>query len=32
MHVKYIGENYSESWNEAMDDAIVIGFPISAMV
>lgn len=27
LHVKYIGENYSESWNEAMDDAITIGFP-----
>jgi hypothetical protein len=27
LHVKYVGKNYSESWNEAMDDAIDIGFP-----
>jgi hypothetical protein len=27
LHCKYIGKNYSEAWNEAMDDAIDIGFP-----
>lgn len=27
LHVKYIGKTYSESWNEAMDDAICVGFP-----
>jgi hypothetical protein len=26
-HVKYMGQEYSESWAEAMDDAIDIGFP-----
>jgi hypothetical protein len=27
VHVKYIGKIYSESWAEAMDDAIDVGFP-----
>lgn len=27
IHAKYIGKNYSESWSEAMDDSIDIGFP-----
>jgi hypothetical protein len=27
VHAKYIGKNYSESWNEAMDDSTCIGFP-----
>ena len=27
-HVKYIGKNYSESWNECPDDALDVGFPV----
>lgn len=27
LHAKYIGKNYSESWNEALDDSIDVGFP-----
>ena len=27
VHAKYIGKTYSESWNEAMDDSICVGFP-----
>ena len=27
IHAKYIGKTYSESWAEAMDDSICVGFP-----
>ena len=27
IHAKYIGKSYSESWDEAMDDSICVGFP-----
>ena len=27
IHAKYIGKTYSESWCEAMDDSICVGFP-----
>lgn len=27
-HIKYIGKNYSESWNESPDDSIDIQFPV----
>jgi hypothetical protein len=28
VHIRYIGKNYSESWNEDPDDALDVGFPL----